>query len=275
MFWEEGVQENVKAVKVLRRAAEKVLRLHAVKKAQSSYPAGAETRPCSVLDHIAQHSYSTEMGKLSDVTIFNFAGIETTAYTFCFMLMEMCKNPAVKAKLQAELATFMPPRCSDRSQADTGAQMSEKELLSAIAGCEYLNWCIKEVLRLWPVVANGPARKLTQDIEYNGMLLPKNSVIVAIYFTMFRERWIDQPDVYLPERWSDSNPQLPQLKEMLMPFSLGKRACIGQNMAMFQLRIVAAHFLHYFDFELAAEPTFEYFLTLKPDLLMMRVRERV
>ena len=152
--------------------------------------------------------------------------------------------------------------------------MSEKELLSAIAGCEYLNWCIKEVLRLWPAAAGGSSRDLGEDIEYNGMLLPKGSLVVASYFTMFRERWIDQPDVYLPERWSDSNPQLPQLKEMLMPFSLGKRACIGQNMAMFQLRIVAAHFLHYFDFELVAEPTFEYFLTLKPDQLLMRVHER-
>jgi hypothetical protein len=36
----------------------------------------------------------------------------------------------------------------------------------------------------------------------------------------------------------------------LLPTASGKRQCLGQNMAMFQLRAVAAHFLHFFDFEL-------------------------
>ena len=45
-------------------------------------------------------------------------------------------------------------------------------------------------------------------------------------------------------------------------------------MALFQLRIVAAHLLHYFDFELVGEPTFEYFITLKPELLNMKVHVR-
>jgi hypothetical protein len=59
---------------------------------------------------------------------------------------------------------------------------------------------------------------------------------------------------------------------MLTPFSLGKRACVGQNMAMFQLRIIAAHFVRYFDFELIEEPTFEYFATLKPRSIVMKVK---
>jgi cytochrome P450 len=43
-------------------------------------------------------------------------------------------------------------------------------------------------------------------------------------------------------------------------------------MAMFQLRIIAAHFVRYFDFELMEEPTFEYFLTLKPRSILMKVK---
>eukprot|EP00600_Ochromonadales_sp_CCMP1393_P010589 CAMPEP_0175010508 /NCGR_PEP_ID=MMETSP0005-20121125/8138_1 /TAXON_ID=420556 /ORGANISM="Ochromonas sp., Strain CCMP1393" /LENGTH=138 /DNA_ID=CAMNT_0016266333 /DNA_START=736 /DNA_END=1152 /DNA_ORIENTATION=+ len=51
--------------------------------------------------------------------------------------------------------------------------------------------------------------------------------------------------------------ELPRLKETFMPFSLGRRTCPGQNMAMFQLRVVVAHFLYYYDFEFVGEPQFE------------------
>ena len=91
---------------------------------------------------------------------------------------------------------------------------------------------------------------------------------------MFREGWIDRPLEFLPERWATDNPQLPELKEMFLPFSLGKRACIGQNMAMFQLRVVTAYLLHHFDFTLVGEPDFEYFLTLKPVNVWLAVKER-
>ena len=220
--------------------------------------------------------YKSEIAKLSDITIFSSAGIDTTAYTFSFLLMEVVRNRDIKARLQAELAQFMP---ADRAQFGVGASnaAADKDLLSAIAGAEYLNCCVKEVLRLWPVAAGGPGRDLIQDIEYNGMLLPKGSMVVVHLYSIFRERWIDSSLEFKPERWleSSNNPQLPRLKEMMMPFSLGRRACIGQNMALFQLKIVAAHLLHYFDFELVGEPTFEYFITLKPDQLKMRVSKRV
>lgn len=268
MFWEEGLQRNAKAVKTLHRMAVKILRLHQERK--SSMP---ETRPFTILDHIAHHSYGKDLAKLTDVTIFGFAGIDTTAYTFCFLLMELAKNPTCKAKLQQELASFMPARPYLTHNPSTTE--NDKELLSAIANCEYLSFCVKEILRLWPVVAGGSTRELLEDIEYNGMLLPKGSLVVAQYYSMFRERWIEEPVSFKPERWSESNPQLPQLKEMNIPFSIGRRSCIGQNMALFQLKIVAAHFLHYFDFELVGVPTFEYFVTMKPDDLKMRVIERM
>jgi cytochrome P450 len=60
---------------------------------------------------------------------------------------------------------------------------------------------------------------------------------------------------------------------MIIPFSAGKRSCIGQNMAMLQLRTITAFFIRYFDFELVEEPVKEYFITLKPASMMMKVRK--
>ena len=60
---------------------------------------------------------------------------------------------------------------------------------------------------------------------------------------------------------------------MFIPFSAGKRTCVGQNMAMLQLRVITAYFIRYFDFELIEEPGKEFFLTLKPTSMMMKVRK--
>jgi cytochrome P450 len=196
--------------------------------------------------------------------------------------MELGRHPEVVARLQAEIATVMPkePLTGSKLAAGSGAQQQslrhgDQKLLSALCGLEYLNCCIKEAMRLWPVASIGSVRQLDKDMHWRGMLLPKGSSIRAHVFSMFRESWIDRPTEFLPERWSPENPQLPELKEMFIPFSLGKRACIGQNMAMFQLRIVAAYFLHNFDFTLVGEPDFEYFITLKPVDLFLSVKDRV
>lgn len=218
MFWEEGVRRSTAAQKELHRAAVKILKLHQARTTSQPYPS-IRPKPVTVLDHIAQHAYPKEITRLSDVTLFGFAGIDTTAYTFCFLLMEIARHPDVQHRLQDELAHFMPPLSSANTSTDTNIP-NEKDMLAAIAGCEYLNHCVREILRLWPVAASGPGRDLVEDIEYNGMLLPKGSLVIANLFAMFRERWIDQPDSFLPDRWQASNPQLPQLKEMLIPFSI-------------------------------------------------------
>jgi cytochrome P450 len=130
-------------------------------------------------------------------------------------------------------------------------------------------------MRLWPVAAVGASRSLNEDMNItDDMYLPKGSNIITNFYSMFRSHWIDQPDLFLPDRWSSSNPQLPQLKEMFIPFSIGKRSCLGMNMAMFQLKVVAVYFLYHYDIELVSEPTFELFITFKPDQLMMKLTER-
>ena len=54
-----------------------------------------------------------------------------------------------------------------------------------------------------------------------------------------------------------------------MPFSLGKRACIGQNLAIMELRVILANVVRFFNFEALRDVELELFVTLKPkDLLM-------
>jgi cytochrome P450 len=62
-----------------------------------------------------------------------------------------------------------------------------------------------------------------------------------------------------------------------MPFAEGHRNCIGQNMAMIQLKILIANLFRYYEFELVDEDKeieLEMTLLMKIERLMMRVKRR-
>ena len=271
-FWDKEVQRGAYCCRRLKDISAKMLHLYTQHEADQAQ--NAKKQPQTIMRALAQHAYPSENARLADINIMTFAGHDTTGFSLCFLLMELGRHPQVRAKLQAELAAVMPKTPLGGAVGGAGLQHGDPRLLSAICGLDYLNCCIKEAMRLWPVAATGSSRVLGEDIHWEGMVIPKGSSILPHNYSMFREGWIDRPLEFLPERWATDNPQLPELKEMFLPFSLGRRACIGQNMAMFQLRVVTAYLLHHFDFTLVGEPDFEYFLTLKPVNVWLAVKER-
>lgn len=95
-------------------------------------------------------------------------------------------------------------------------------------------------------------------------------------YAIFRQPWIQNAEKYEPERWSDGAPQVEELKEMLIPFSHGKRSCIGQNLALMEIRVIIANLVRQFDFELDGDDIdLDLFVTLKPIELRMKFTSRV
>lgn len=45
------------------------------------------------------------------------------------------------------------------------------------------------------------------------------------------------PDAFLPERWTNTHPDM---KLNFMPFSAGSRACLGINLAWMELKVITA-----------------------------------
>ena len=102
------------------------------------------------------------------------------------------------------------------------------------AELNYLSRVINEATRLNPVISS-VNRELSEDMEHEGMLLPKGSSAVVHFYTMFRSH-ISQPDEFLPGRWDEAHPEYALLKSLFVPFSAGKRNCIGMNLAMLEMR---------------------------------------
>lgn len=61
------------------------------------------------------------------------------------------------------------------------------------------------------------------------------------------------PDAFVPERWLGDPDYGDDRRKALQPFSYGPRNCLGQNMAMHEMRVILAKVFFSFDFELSRE----------------------
>lgn len=65
------------------------------------------------------------------------------------------------------------------------------------------------------------------------------------------ERYFPDPLTFMPERWTDEKPEYIQDKRAFMPFGTGIYGCVGQKLAMMEMRSVTANLLRNFEIEFA------------------------
>lgn len=136
---------------------------------------------------------------------------------------------------------------------------------------------IQETLRLYPPTAL-LGRETLEDMNFGGIHIPKGVNIHIPLPTLHHDSSIWGPDVheFNPERFSKVARSAGRLPCMYAPFGVGRRACLGQNFAMVELKIVLSLILSKFSFSLS--PNYRHFPTMrllvKPefgvDLLMKR-----
>lgn len=286
MFWKKEVKECDDACKRITEAGRIILEMYNLKKQQENAghnstaddDEGKGSTGELIISRLVAFKYQEpeEQRRISDLLTFILAGHETTAFTMCFVLMDLAKHPEAQKRVQHEIDTAFGPRVSAKAGVGT---KKERPSLADVSKLVYLNWCIKESMRLWPVAGAGSARTLTQSFDYNGFHYQKGDLCILQYFSMFRQPWIDRPDEFIPERWADDAAQIKELRELFMPFSLGPRNCVGMNMANMQLKLIGANILQHFNISLGEKEEekkieFEYFLTLKPKDLRMYITPR-
>ncbi|KAJ5716754.1 cytochrome P450 [Penicillium malachiteum] len=168
------------------------------------------------------------------------AGSETTSGTIAYFFFEVLRNPEVKQKLMNTLPVLGP----------ADPIISSKTVRTS-TDFEYLEACIKEVLRLHPIASEMGRRTGKHAIELMGFYLPAHTVVSASYRQLHRspEHW-PEPLRFWPERWLEDRPQHVPAPDMqaYYPFSAGKHSCIGKNFALAEIRMLTANILSRFDF---------------------------
>lgn len=181
------------------------------------------------------------------MTLF-LAGHETTANALSWALYLLARNPAARARLEAEVDAL-------------GRLPSYEDL-------KQLPWTLavmKETLRLYPP-AYILARRTVADVTIGPHRIKKPTIVLVNVLGMHRRPDLFRsPESFDPERFlGDAEKQLPRCA--YMPFGAGPRICIGNHFALMEGQVVLASLLKRLRFDLVSDVPVEPdpLVTLRP-----------
>jgi len=136
------------------------------------------------------------------------AGHETTASQLAWALERLAREPAVLARLVAEL---------DRGEDG------------------YLDATVTEILRLRPVLPNAEPRLVKQAVRIGGFDYPPGVILLASAYLIHHDPEIyEEPYAFRPERFLVDSPG----SYTWIPFGGGRRRCLGASFALQEMKIV-------------------------------------
>ncbi|EFN72161.1 Cytochrome P450 4C1, partial [Camponotus floridanus] len=111
---------------------------------------------------------------------------------------------------------------------------------------DYLDRVIKETMRLFPAVPL-IGRYLTEDVKIGEFILPKGTEVFLAILTLHRnEKYWPNPLIFDPDRFL---PEKGTSNKYYMPFSSGRRNCIGMKYAMISMKVILAILIRTFVFK--------------------------
>ncbi|KAL9117956.1 MAG: hypothetical protein Q9187_005502 [Circinaria calcarea] len=187
---------------------------------------------------------------MSQIKLFLFSGHDTTSSSICYLFYVLSQNPSALNRIRIEHNRVFG---SDPTMA--ASLITEHTYL--LNQLPYTLAVIKETLRLYPAVsstrAGEPGFNVTDD---NGRQFPTNGFLVwANPQTIQRDpAYWPQADEFIPQRWLvPPGDVLHPSKGTWRPFEYGPRNCIGQELAMIEMKIVMVMTLRIFDIRSAYE----------------------
>ncbi|CAK5270212.1 unnamed protein product [Mycena citricolor] len=198
---------------------------------------------------------------LCQISTFIAAGHETTASALTWCLYALIQNPDIQLKLREELGSVEKRlRQTNPGLSDTDA---EPLLTEQLAKCQYLDWFIREALRLHaPITSTMRVCMRDEDVvpvsdtdevgfcagnRPAGIRLKKMDIITIPIQAINKSKnlWGDDALLFRPERWAQvpgKAKAIPGLYSSILTFLNGNpvdgnRACIGYKFALLEMKI--------------------------------------
>ncbi|KAI5861520.1 isotrichodermin C-15 hydroxylase [Durotheca rogersii] len=169
------------------------------------------------------------------------AGAETSAGALTAVASLLIDNPDRLAKLQSEV----------RSAFEDESQITAE----AVSRLPYLVACLDEAMRLFPQTGSPSLRLTDRDTIIAGVHVPKNTVVGVWPWAMYRTPTLwTEPNEFRPERFTGDPKYANDVREAFKPFFTGSRDCIGQNLALIEMRLILARMVFNFNMKRSNDP---------------------
>ena len=177
--------------------------------------------------------------KLMDIhivmTLFDIfiAGFQTSRATLRFAVLYMIAYPEIQTKVQDEIYRVVPP--------GEFPQLCHRPQLS------YTEAVLHESMRLATVGPTAIPHKTTCDSSVAGYDVPKDTMVIINIWALHHDAaaW-ERVDEFLPERFLDADGKMGPKPESWLPFSAGRRVCLGETVAKPELHLIFAALMQRF-----------------------------
>jgi cytochrome P450 len=159
----------------------------------------------------------TDLELVDNLRLLMLAGHETSASTMAWMLGLLAERPDAWARLcdEARALGRVPT---------TAAELKQLPFTEAV---------FREALRLYPPVAFD-SRRLTDDLEIHGRVIPKNTVVgIPIMHLSRHPELQDRHDEFVPDRWLAKREAVSPME--LIQFGGGPHFCLGYHLAWMEI----------------------------------------
>ncbi|XP_052016268.1 cytochrome P450 2D9-like isoform X2 [Apodemus sylvaticus] len=162
------------------------------------------------------------------------AGMVTTSTTLSWALLLMILHPDVQRKVQQEIDQVI-------------GQVRHPEMADQVH-MPYTNAVIHEVQRFGDIASLNLPRITSRDIEVQNFLIPKGTTLIPNLSSVLKDETVwEKPLRFHPEHFLDDQGHFVK-PEAFMPFSAGRRACLGEPLARMELFLFFTCLLQRFSF---------------------------
>ncbi|KAK9401458.1 cytochrome P450 2C8-like [Crotalus adamanteus] len=164
-------------------------------------------------------------------------GTETPSTTLYWALLYMVLYPDIQAKVQKEIDTLLPP----------GQSICYEDRKNL----PYTNAVAHEIQRFSNIVSIGVPRYCIRDTMIQKFHLRKGTIFIPNMASALHDanEW-ETPLAFNPNHFLDKEGNF-ICREAFVPFSLGHRACLGENLAKTELFLFFTNLVQTFNFHLA------------------------